>query len=183
MPQLTHLIFVVTMKQMRQQMYMPEVLRRLATLEQRASDLYAHYATLFCEDAQAESLFVKMKKEEDNHRTQVLLQERLARNSSASASLVSVDMSGVESVLQAIESQLSFHEVDLLAALDFAIMLETTGMEASYRTLLTRQNSDLAKLAKALSAGDQQHVRKLMTFRNSVMQRSQNDSAEADSTG
>jgi rubrerythrin len=180
---MTHLIFVVTMKQMKQQMYMPEVLRRLATLEERASDLYAHYATLFCEDAEAKSLFVKMKKEEDNHRTQVLLQERLARSSRASASLVSVDMSGVESVLQAIESQLSFHEVDLLAALDFALMLETNGMEASYRTLLTRQNADLAKLAKALSAGDQHHIRKLVTFRESVMQRSRTDSADADSNG
>jgi rubrerythrin len=180
---MTHLIFVVIMKQMKQQMYMPEVLRRLATLEERASDLYAHYATLFCEDAEAKSLFVKMKKEEDNHRTQVLLQERLARSSRASASLVSVDMSGVESVLQAIESQLSFHEVDLLAALNFALMLETNGMEASYRTLLTRQNADLVKLAKALSAGDQHHIRKLVTFRESVMQRSRTDSADADSNG
>lgn len=171
------------MIQMKQQMYMPEVLQRLATLEQRASDLYAHYATLFREDANAESLFLKMKKEEDNHRTQVLLQERLARYSSASASLIAVDMSGVESVLQAIESQLSFHEVDLLAALDFAIMLETNGMEASYRTLLTRQNSDLAKLAKALAAGDQQHIRKLMAFRETVMQRSRNDSAGTDLIG
>jgi rubrerythrin len=168
---------------MKQKLYMCEVLGRLAQLEQRASDLYAHYQSLFRDDPEAELLFARMKKEEDNHKTQVMLQERLASSSDAAASPITVDLSGVESVLQAIDSQLAFHEIDLLAALDFSIMLETNGMEASYRTLLTRLNSDLAKLARALATGDQQHIRKLMAFREAVMQRGRTYSETKDDTG
>ena len=147
------------------------MLSHIALLEQRAADLYAHYASLFRHDAEAHTLFLRMKREEDGHYALVKLQERVVNGSDAGIVPVAVDMSGIDSIVQAIEAQLSVRNTELLNALDFAIMLETNGMEASYRTLLTRQNPDLAKLSNALSSGDQHHVNNLKRVKESVVSR------------
>ena len=153
---------------MKKKMFISEVLSRLAVLEQRAADLYAHYASIFRDDSGAHALFLRMKREEEGHRAMVGLQARLVNGTDASVDLLAVDMSGVDAIVQAIEAQLQLHDIDYLSALDFAIMLETTGMESSYRTLLTKQNSDLARLAGALSSGDQEHVKALLRAKETL---------------
>lgn len=156
---------------MNQKLQIEEILERLAHLEQRAADLYNHYAKLFRDDRDSCALFSRMEKEEKNHKAQVLLQLRVAQRTQPPINMITADLSGVDSVIRAIERQLEQRHMDILDALDFAIMLEKHGMEAAYRILLTRKHPHLSKLTTALASGDQYHVNGLKEFKDNIVRR------------
>ncbi|MBN2525370.1 MAG: hypothetical protein JXR76_03185 [Deltaproteobacteria bacterium] len=144
---------------------------RVAQLEQKAADLYAHYATMFENDAELHALFLRMKREEVNHKSQVLLQKRLLGPSQFDPLIKPIDLKVVDATTHAIEKYIEKESTDIEKALDFAILLEGKGIESAYRGLLSMQNSNLAKLAKAITAGDEQHLIRLKEMRERYLNR------------
>ena len=147
------------------------VLDRIALLEQRTADLYDFYATLFKADWDLFPLFSRMTREEKNHKAQVLLQKRLLSDRRFEPVSTSLDLSGLDAILETIDAHMQFRTIAPIEALDFAIMLESHGMESAYRSVLSNQNPELARLAKALSNGDQYHLQGLKDMKDIIQNR------------
>ena len=137
------------------------VMDRMAHLEQSAADLYAFYADLFSADAEMQSLFLLMMREEKNHKSQVLLQKRLMVDSLKDEVDNRINLEVIDTTIKAIRKYIEQKRPTPAEALDFAILLESKGIESAYRSVLASQNSELGPLAKALTAGDDAHVKKL----------------------
>lgn len=145
-----------------------DILDRLSDLEQLAANLYAHYGKLFNENRDALDLFGQMQMEEESHRDLVLLQKHLLSRVLSSADFLVVDMENVDSVANAILAQISDSQVSLSKALEFAIWMETSGMESAYRFAATKYCEPLERLSKKLSADDHAHVLKLKKLKSAL---------------
>ncbi|MBN2716257.1 MAG: hypothetical protein JXX14_10410 [Deltaproteobacteria bacterium] len=140
-------------------------MEKIARLEQIAADLYEHFANIFSNDVALNALFSRMKREEMNHKSQVLLQKRLSNNDLFEHLPQPVDLTAIDQTIDMLREQLSIETLHPKDALEFAIMFESQGIESAYRGVLSLQNVALAKLAKALSAGDDAHVKRLKEMR------------------
>ena len=147
-----------------------DILDKLADVEQLASDLYAHYAGLFISTELAHDIFSEMQMEEESHKDQVLLQKQIVKRMLASRDYIEVDISGVNTVANAIMGQISNNSISLSQAVDFAIWMETSGMESAYRLSAARYNVALESLARKLAAEDSVHIHKLNKLRDSISQ-------------
>ncbi|MBN2340091.1 MAG: hypothetical protein JXX29_08665 [Deltaproteobacteria bacterium] len=145
-----------------------KVFDRLSEVEQLAADLYSHYASVFADVGFARELFLAMKDEELNHKSQVEMQKRILARSPGGFDMVDVDMSGIDNLVQKVRAEISATARSLSQALDFAIALEKGSMESAYRTVIARHHSDLSSLVAMLSAGDKQHISRLERLRDSL---------------
>ena len=141
------------------------VMDKMAQLEQGAVDLYEFYAELFGNDSELQSLFLLMMREEKNHKSQVMLQKRLMHSSLDNEVDRRINLEAIDVTIKAIKKYIEKKRPTPAEALDFAIMLESKGIESAYRSVLAAQNSELGPLARALTAGDDAHVKKLQKMK------------------
>ena len=142
-----------------------KVMDKIAQLEQCAADLYAFYAERFSDDSELQSLFLLMMREEKNHKSQVLLQKRLMSSSSSDEVDKRINLEAIDVTIKAIRKYIDMKHPTPAEALDFAIMLESKGIESAYRSILASQNAELGPLARALTAADDAHVKKLRSMK------------------
>ncbi|MBN2719267.1 MAG: hypothetical protein JXX14_25680 [Deltaproteobacteria bacterium] len=144
-----------------------DILERLADVEQLAAELYGHYARLFSTHPVASKVFAQMQREEESHRNQVMRQKQVVARFLSANDFIDVDMAGVDIVANAILRKISESRLSLKDAVDFAIWMESAGMESAYRTAASRYSTHLEKLAHALSIEDSAHIEQLKKLRAS----------------
>jgi rubrerythrin len=141
-----------------------DIFDRLAEVEQLAAELYQWYAMRFSDDAAVRELFETMSREEEGHRDLVLRQQLSVSRSLSAGDYVEVNLAGIDQVANAMLLQMENTAPSLREALDFAIWMETTGMESAYRLAAAKYNPEFASLASEISADDNRHLQRLKDF-------------------
>lgn len=145
-----------------------DIFDRLAEVEQLAAELYMFYAMQFADNPAAHDLFETMSREEEGHRDQVLRQQITLSRTFSAGDYVEVDLSGVDQVANAMLLQMRKSATSLKDAVDFAIWMESTGMESAYRMAAAKYTPEVSSLASEISADDNRHLQQLKTFQASL---------------
>jgi rubrerythrin len=141
-----------------------DIFDRLAEVEQLAAELYTYFAMQFADNPGAHDLFETMSCEEEGHRDQVLRQQITLSRTFSAGDYVEVDLSGVDQVANAMLLQMRKSAPSLKEAVDFAIWMESTGMESAYRMAAAKYTPEITSLASEISADDNRHLQQLKTF-------------------
>lgn len=143
------------------------VLNKIEKIEQKASELYHHYHTLFLNDEEASFFFYKMSVEEKGHRNLAQYVKRLARQNPKLFGDVDFSHTDLAKIENRLDSELNRKpNPSLMQAIDIAEELEITCAEAYLRNLPLKANPILTDLNTSL--GEKDHTEKITAFRTKI---------------
>ncbi len=134
------------------------VLRPLADLERSVAELYEWYSDLFASDPEASRAFSRMAIEEQGHARLVEYQRKLVRNDASLSVDVTMDLDGINGVLETVRSlRAAAPPPTLEQAIRASLSIEERSAESHDRNALKLAVPRVALLLAALGSEDRLH--------------------------
>jgi rubrerythrin len=139
-------------------MSLQRLLKTLIDAENRLGELYAWYAEVYADDAEAASLFYRMSRDEKAHAALIEYEKRLVNKEKDAVLEISLTEQEAAEFLRRVETVLSSRQAPpLKEALSIALALEESGAENHLAGVSSRVAPGLVKLLQNLGKEDRRH--------------------------
>lgn len=145
--------------------YVMKILDNLEKIENSLRDIYAGLAETMADNPTFHQLFVQLSRDEETHAGQIRYQKRLVRQNPGDFQDVTVDLEGMDEVLQFFDHLLvNPPKGTSEELLRLTIDMESISQERMYRSVISESCPALKPLIDNLTRFDQDHLTRLQDF-------------------